>query len=85
MGGPPTAARARPGRGAVRPSATAKKTPAVVHQYEPSEHSRANVTCLDCHQPHDGQATYDHYNFRLARDVTSLNCQGFRRQLASTY
>ena len=53
-----------------------EETPAVVHQFERSEHSFANVTCLDCHQPHDGQAAVDHYNFRLARDVTALSCQG---------
>ena len=55
------------------------ETPPIVHQFERSEHSRANVTCLDCHQPHDEQATYDHYNFRLALDVTSLNCRGCHR------
>ena len=56
-----------------------EETPAVVHQFERSEHSRANVTCLDCHQPNDGQEPYDHYNFRLARDVTSLSCEGCHR------
>ena len=56
-----------------------EETAAVVHQFERSEHSRANITCYDCHQPHDGQETYDHYNFRLARDVTSLNCRGCHR------
>ena len=33
------------------------------HQYERSEHSRANITCYDCHQPGDGQESYDHFNF----------------------
>lgn len=56
-----------------------EETPAVVHQFERSEHSRANVTCYDCHQAGDGQASYDHYHFRLARDVTSLNCSGCHR------
>lgn len=55
------------------------ETPAVVHQFERSEHSRANVTCLDCHQPGDGQESFDHYNFRLAGEVTSLNCHGCHR------
>lgn len=55
------------------------ETPAVVHQFERSEHSRSNVTCFDCHQPGDGQESFDHYNFRLARDVTSLNCRGCHR------
>ena len=56
-----------------------EETAAVVHQFERSAHSRANVTCYDCHQPHDGQGAYEHYNFRLARDVTSLNCRGCHR------
>ena len=56
-----------------------EETPAVVHQFERSEHSRANVTCLDCHQPHDGQEAYDHYNFALTRDVTSLSCRACHR------
>ena len=53
-----------------------EETAAVVHQFERSEHSRANVTCYDCHQPHDGQETYDHYNFRLARDARSRSRTG---------
>ena len=56
-----------------------EETAAVVHQFERSEHSRANVTCFDCHQPHETQEAYDHFNFRLARDVTALNCQGCHR------
>ena len=56
-----------------------EETPAIVHQFERNGHSRVNVTCLDCHQPHDGQETYDHYNFQLARDVTSLNCRACHR------
>ena len=56
-----------------------EETAAVVHQFERSEHSRANVTCYDCHQPQDRQETYDHFDFRLARDVTARNCQGCHR------
>ncbi len=56
-----------------------EETAAIVHQFERSQHSRANITCYDCHQPLDEQETYDHYNFLLARDVTSLNCQGCHR------
>ena len=56
-----------------------EETAAIVHQYERSAHSRASVTCLDCHQPQDGQESSDHFNFRLARDITSLNCQGCHR------
>ena len=56
-----------------------EETAAIVHQYERSAHSRSKVTCLDCHQPQDGQETNDHFNFRLARNITSLNCQGCHR------
>ena len=56
-----------------------EETPAVVHQFERSEHSRANITCYDCHQAGEGQESYIHFNFRLARDVTSLNCSGCHR------
>ncbi len=51
-----------------------QETAAVVHQFERSEHSGANVTCYDCHQALDGQEEFEHYNFVMARDVTSLNC-----------
>ena len=56
-----------------------EETSAVVHQFESSQHSQANITCYDCHQALDGQDEYGHYDFVLARDVTSLNCQGCHR------
>ncbi len=56
-----------------------EETAAIVHQFERSQHSLANVTCFDCHQPHDGQQEYEHYNFLLAREVTSLNCRACHR------
>lgn len=56
-----------------------EETPAIVHQFERSEHSRANITCYDCHQAGEGQESYIHFNFRLAQDVTSLNCSGCHR------
>ena len=55
------------------------ETSAVVHQFERSQHSQANITCLDCHQQLDGQDEFEHYNFTLALDVTSLNCQACHR------
>ena len=51
-----------------------QETAAVVHQFERSEHSAANITCYDCHQALEGQEELEHYNFVMARDVTSLNC-----------
>lgn len=56
-----------------------EETPAIVHQFERSEHSRANITCYDCHQAGEAQESYIHFNFRLAQDVTSLNCSGCHR------
>ena len=56
-----------------------EETAAVVHQFERSQHSQANITCYDCHQRLDGQDALTHYNFELAQEVTSLNCQGCHR------
>ncbi len=56
-----------------------EETAAVVHQFERSAHSQANITCYDCHQALDGQESNEHYNFTLAGDVTSLNCQACHR------
>jgi hypothetical protein len=54
----------------------AEETSAVVHQYEKSRHVRADVTCLDCHAPGDGQKKMSHKGFELTEDVTSKNCAG---------
>ena len=35
-------------------------TIAVVHEYEGSAHASAGITCLECHQPHEGQESYAH-------------------------
>ena len=56
-----------------------EETGAVVHQFERSQHNLANITCYDCHQRLEGQDALTHYNFELARDVTSLNCQACHR------
>lgn len=56
-----------------------EETAAVVHQFERSQHSQANITCYDCHQALDGQEELEHNNFALAREVTSLNCQACHR------
>ena len=50
-----------------------EETSAVVHQFERSQHSQANVTCYDCHQALDGQDELGHNNFVLAREVTSCS------------
>lgn len=50
------------------------ETAAVVHQYETSVHAARGVSCLDCHQPLDGQQPMDHRGFVIAADVTAKNC-----------
>ena len=52
-----------------------QETSAIVHQYETSRHSSANVTCLDCHQSTEGQDELAHHGFSMAKNVTSLSCR----------
>ncbi len=47
---------------------------AVVHEFEMSEHAAQGVSCLDCHQPAEGQGETDHNGFIIATDLTSKNC-----------
>lgn len=50
------------------------ETSAVVHQFERSAHTKQGVTCLDCHQPLEGQKETNHRGFTVTEDVTSKNC-----------
>ena len=50
------------------------ETGAVVHQFEMSAHAEMGVTCLDCHQPSEGQAGVDHRGFMITADLTAKNC-----------
>ena len=50
------------------------ETPAIVHMYETSMHASKGVTCLDCHQPVEGQEEVAHSGFTLAAELTALNC-----------
>ena len=50
------------------------ETAAVVHQFESSMHAAQGITCLDCHQPAEGQASIDHKGFVIASDLTAKNC-----------
>lgn len=52
-----------------------RETSAIVHMYEMSIHASKGVTCLDCHQPVDGQEPMAHSGFTLATEMTSLNCR----------
>ncbi len=51
------------------------ETPAIVHMFETSMHASKGVTCLDCHQPVDGQKSMPHAGFTLTTELTSLNCR----------
>lgn len=51
------------------------ETSAVVHEFEMSKHSEVGLTCLECHQPADGQENYDHKGFIITRTVTAANCK----------
>lgn len=52
-----------------------EETAAIVAEYEGSVHAQQGVNCLQCHQPADGQESFDHRGFVLAKQVTALNCQ----------
>jgi hypothetical protein len=51
-----------------------QETTAMVHQFEKSEHAKQGVTCLDCHQPRDGQKSMEHRGFTISQNLTSKNC-----------
>ncbi len=50
------------------------ETGAIVHQYERSGHARQGITCLQCHQPAEGQDHIDHRGFTIAARLTAKNC-----------
>ena len=52
-----------------------QETSAVVHQFEMSEHAELGVTCLDCHQPREGQQSMDHRGFTISENLTAANCK----------
>ncbi len=51
-----------------------QETPAIVKEYERSAHVQEGTNCLDCHRPQDGQKSFDHRGFTLAKSLTSKNC-----------
>ena len=48
----------------------------IVHEYEMSVHAVKNVSCLECHQPANGQEHEDHHGFTIAKHLTAANCRG---------
>jgi hydroxylamine dehydrogenase len=51
-----------------------EETPAIVAEYERSDHARVGTNCLDCHQPVGDQVGTEHRGFTIATSVTALNC-----------
>ena len=51
-----------------------QETSAVVHEFEMSRHAAQGVTCLDCHQPVQGQESLEHSGFTIAKTLTAANC-----------
>jgi hypothetical protein len=51
-----------------------EETAAIVVQFEHSKHAAVGVTCLDCHQPMEGQEAWEHRGFTLSKHPTSKNC-----------
>ncbi|MGH9496874.1 MAG: multiheme c-type cytochrome [Candidatus Sulfotelmatobacter sp.] len=48
----------------------------VVHEYEMSRHAQKSVSCLDCHQPAEGQEKKDHNGFVVTSGhLTAANCR----------
>ena len=53
-----------------------RETPAIVDQFERSQHAVKGVTCLDCHGAAEGQPAVEHRGFRIAKTLTAKNCAG---------
>jgi hydroxylamine dehydrogenase len=47
----------------------------VVIEYEMSVHAQKGVTCLDCHQPSQGQQKHEHHGFVMSTKLTAGNCR----------
>lgn len=56
-----------------------RETPAIVHEFEMSQHSAKGINCLDCHQAMPGQETLEHRGFVIAKTLTAQNCQQCHR------
>ncbi|HKW33910.1 MAG TPA: ammonia-forming cytochrome c nitrite reductase subunit c552 [Candidatus Acidoferrum sp.] len=53
----------------------------VVHEYELSKHAAKGVSCLDCHQPQQGQQKKEHNGFVIAAAITPGNCRACHEQI----
>jgi hydroxylamine dehydrogenase len=50
------------------------ETPAIIDQFERSQHAVKGVNCLDCHHPVEGQLAREHRGFTIAKTLTAKNC-----------
>jgi hypothetical protein len=62
-----------------------QETSAIVHEYEMSRHNALGVTCLDCHQPAEGQDKQEHRGFAISPKVTAANCRQCHRTQYEQY
>ena len=53
----------------------------VVKEYDLSRHAEKKVTCLECHQPAEGQDKKDHHGFVIATRLTAGNCRACHEQI----
>ena len=53
----------------------------VVHEYELSKHAAKGISCLDCHQPQQGQEKKEHNGFVIAAAITPGNCRACHEQI----
>jgi hydroxylamine dehydrogenase len=53
----------------------------VVHEYEMSQHAAKGVSCLDCHQPAQGQEKREHNGFVVTTQMTAGNCRPCHEQI----
>jgi hydroxylamine dehydrogenase len=57
----------------------------VVHEYELSAHARKGISCLECHQPAEGQKGHDHHGFSINAQVTAANCRTCHERVYQQY
>src|SRR5215469_3727359 len=53
----------------------------VVHEYELSKHAEKGISCLDCHQPQQGQQKKEHNGFVITAGITPGNCRPCHEQI----
>ena len=53
----------------------------VVHEYELSKHAAKGISCLDCHQPQQGQQKKEHNGFVITTAITPGNCRPCHEQI----